>query len=334
MKLIKVIFTIIAILIGAGFASGQEINTFFYSYGLNGLFGLIFCSFLLTCVIYIVLRKSFENDIFKYNDFVHFLFSKYGFIINTIVNFFLLTTFFIMIAGFGAYFSQEVKISPYIGSAFLAVLCFFTFMNNIESILKISSFLVIILIIFIIIISFINISTINYSIVTTKLFQNARSGWLLDSLLYCSYNSILLIPILISLKNNIHKNKDIITISVLSGLIVLVLSISIFLLLTKIDTNINKLEMPIIYVISHFYKSFKKIYAFIILSSIYTTAISVGIGFLENIVKNKKHYKYIVLFMCITGFLISGLGFTNLVTKLYPFFGYLGLVQIALLFCR
>ena len=264
MKLIKVIFAIIATLIGAGFASGQEINTFFYKYGINGFLGLIFCSFLFTCIIYTVLRKSIENDIFKYKDFVQFLFFKYGFVINSIVNFFLLTTFFVMIAGFGAYFSQELNISPYIGSAFLAVLCFFTFMHNIESILKISTFLVPILIVFIIIISFINISSINYNIVSTNLFQNTRSGWLLNSILYCSYNSILLIPILISLKNTIHKSRDIITVSVLSGLIILTLSLSIFFLLTKIDININKLEMPIIYVISRFYKSFRKIYAFII----------------------------------------------------------------------
>ena len=70
---------------------------------------------------------------------------------------------------------------------------------------------------------------------------------------------------------------------------------------------------------------------FIILASIYTTAISIGMSFLENTSVTTISYPLIVLIMCITGFAISGLGFSNLVAMLYPFFGYLGLIQIWLL---
>ena len=74
------------------------------------------------------------------------------------------------------------------------------------------------------------------------------------------------------------------------------------------------------------------IYAFIILTSIYTTAISIGMSFIDNITTTiKTSYSLIVLIMCITSFGISGFGFSNLVANLYPFFGYLGIVQIWLL---
>ena len=81
-------------------------------------------------------------------------------------------------------------------------------------------------------------------------------------------------------------------------------------------------------VISRYFSKFKTIYAFIILSSIFTTAISIGIGFLKNVCKTKKSYPQWVLFMCISSLLISNFGFSNLVKILYPIFGYLGIIQV------
>ena len=69
-------------------------------------------------------------------------------------------------------------------------------------------------------------------------------------------------------------------------------------------------------------------YGFVILSSIFTTSISLGGSFLQNIASNKKSYTQIAIIMCITSLLISKIGFSNLVNILYPIFGYLGLIQI------
>ena len=70
-KIAKVIFTIIAALIGAGFASGQEINKFFYIYGLNGIAGLFVCSILLICIIYKTFNILQSESISNYKDFIH-----------------------------------------------------------------------------------------------------------------------------------------------------------------------------------------------------------------------------------------------------------------------
>lgn len=73
---------------------------------------------------------------------------------------------------------------------------------------------------------------------------------------------------------------------------------------------------------------------FIILGSIFTTAISLGTSFLQNTTKTKKSYTQVALIMCITAVLISKVGFSNLVSSLYPIFGYLGLLQIFKLGCH
>ena len=89
--------------------------------------------------------------------------------------------------------------------------------------------------------------------------------------------------------------------------------------------------MPVVYVISKYFANYKKIYAFIILASIFTTAISVGIGFIQNISKNRTSYPQIVLFMCITSLIVSNFGFSKLVNFVYPIFGYVGIIQMIII---
>ena len=139
---------------------------------------------------------------------------------------------------------------------------------------------------------------------------------------------ILLIPVLISLRKQITKTSNIKYIAIISGILMITISVMIFMLLTKVDVDISTLEMPIVYVIRTFFTKFKSIYAFIILSSIFTTAISIGIGFLQNVSKSKKSYAQFVAFMCITSLLVSNLGFSKLVNLVYPIFGYIGIAQI------
>ena len=153
-------------------------------------------------------------------------------------------------------------------------------------------------------------------------------SWLLQSILYCSYNMLLLIPVLVNLRNYIKSKKQIIYISVISSTIIFILAISIYLLLINVDVNFNSLEMPAVYVISTLMPQFKTIYGIVILLSIFTTAISDGIAFLENVCKNKTYFPQIAAIMCITSVIISNFGFSNLVKNLFTLFGYLGLIQI------
>ena len=86
--------------------------------------------------------------------------------------------------------------------------------------------------------------------------------------------------------------------------------------------------MPIVYVINQKYRNFKYIYGILILIAIFTTAISVGISFLNNISKENKKFKQYTAILCITSILISPIGFSKLVQILFPLFGYLGLIEI------
>ena len=330
-NIFKVVFVIIGTMIGAGFASGQEMYLFFFSYGIEGLIGILISSL----IIGVVISKTFQvvnrYGIDTYKDFLKVLIKRKGkiaLVINFIINSFILITFFIMIAGFGAYFEQELGINSLIGSSILAILTFVIFMTSVKGVVKANELLVPLLIGFLAVIGITNLKEIPFGALGNYMIRVKEDSFVLSAILYSSYNSILLIPVLLTLKNYLKDKKQILSIATISTIIIILLSIIVFLLLVRVDVDITNLEMPAVYVVSHSFKILRYIYGFIILGSIFTTTISLGTSFLQNITKNKKSYTQIAVIMCITSVLVSKIGFSNLVNLLYPFFGYLGLVQI------
>ena len=363
-NILTITMVIIGSIIGAGFASGQEINSFFYRYGIIGILGIIISIFLISLIIYKVFLIIKKENINTYKNFLENIFenkninkkiiqeknnkkiinkknklkinnkklnkNKYlniSNITNIIINIFLIISFFIMIAGFGAYFEQEYKISAILGSSILAVICLIIFMKNIEGLLKINKYLIPILIIFMIIIGIKNINNLNIIEINNEKIINNFLPSILSGIIYASYNIILLIPVLITLKNKIKKN-NIFLISFFSGIILFILSLIIYFLLFNIKININQIEMPAVYCVGKYFPEFKKIYEFIIVISILTTAISEGISILENMCKSKKSYTQFAVILCITSVFFSKIGFSNLINLLYPIFGVLGFFQI------
>lgn len=329
-KILKAVFVIIGALIGAGFASGQEIYIFFYQYGINGIFGIIISSILLGFVTYKVLCICKENEVTNYKSFLEIFIKKEKQleIFNMIMNIFILITFYIMIAGFGAYFEQQFGIYSLIGSIILSLICYFVFLKDVSGLIKVSQYIVPLLIGSLLIIGISVIDSKNILEISHYVTENTNWKWILDSVLYGSYNTILLIPVLIALRKLVSNKKEQGIISIVTTILVIVLSLIVFFMLTKVDVDIKNLEMPAVYVASKISVVFKYIYGFIILSSILTTSISLGTSFLENTAHDKKKHKQYAALICVSAVLVSNVGFSNLVNLLYPIFGYIGLFQI------
>ena len=325
------IFSIIGTLIGAGFASGQEIYVFFYKYGINGILGLILCSFMIGIIIYMTLHTVYNKKINNYESYLHENFNskKMCYVSNIIVNVFLLITFYIMVAGFGSYFEQQFNISNTIGVIIFSFLCFIVLIKDIERVKKVNSIIVPTLIIVILVLGLLSLKQIK--ILNIKVMNNSYN-WILQAFVYCSYNIILVIPVLVSLGKYIKNKNQIKLISIISLTIVFILALSIFLILMTVKVDYTKIQMPAVYAIDKSFSQFSYIYGVVILLSIFSTAISIGISFINNMKKKKKSYPQIAAKMCISSIIISNFGFSNLVKIFFPVFGYLGMLQILVIF--
>lgn len=322
-KLFSSVMVIIGTIIGAGFASGKEIYIFFYKYQKYGFWGLVITSILLGAIIYAVIRSCQKNNIDNYECFLRKICkSNSGYsIIKFIINTFLLMTFYVMASAFGEYFKQEFNIIKIIGIAIIVVLSFFILIRRTNGLIKVNTILVPVLIISIIYFGKIN----PYNITNVDLINNGNINWFISSIIYASYNSIILIPVIVSISDS--KVKPLL-ISAISSMLIFILGSIIFFLLPNLD-NIDKIEIPTLYIMSNFNIIYKYIFGIVILISIFTSCISCGNAFLENF--NNNNYKKIAIIICSVALVISELSFSNLVNVLYPFFGVLGLLQIGLI---
>ena len=325
-----ILFSIIGTLIGAGFASGQEIYLFFYKYGLNGIIGLVLCSVLIGIITYKAFLIIYNNKTNTYEEFLGKIFKskKIIKISNITINAFLLITFYIMLSGFGAYFEQRFQINSLIGTLILAIICFFVLLKDIEGVKKVNSVCVPILVILVLTIGFFSLKEYN----PKNIERSYSFSWIIQAIIYSSYNMILVIPVLVSLGKYIKSKKQIRLISIGTALIIFNLAISIFFILASLNVDYSKIQMPVVYAIDNNFIKFSGIYGFVILLSIFSTEISIGISFLKNVAKDKKSFPQIVAMMCISGVMISNFGFSNLVKILFPLFGYIGIVEFVCLF--
>ena len=303
---------------------GQEIYLFFYRFGTKGLLGIIICNIIMAIIIYKTLKILYENNINTYKNFLDKIFlenEKLSNITNIIINIFLCATFFIMISGFGTYLSQSFGMNQIIGSSILALISYIVFLRKIEDFAKINNIVIPILITIILIIGIINI--VNLKKIDNNIYLDKSYFWILQAILYASYNLVLVEPVLVNLKQFLKNKKQILKISIGVGIIMTILATLEFLLLTNVDVNFKNLEMPLVYVVEKTFPRFTYLYGIIILIAIFTTAVSVGISFLNNISKNKKSFPQKAEILCISSVIISQISFSKLVEYLFPLFGFL-----------
>lgn len=220
-------------------------------------------------------------------------------------------------------------------------MCYFIFLKNVNGLIKISNNLIPILIFFIIYISLkndsLNISILNCTALYIKQVNFSASISMLiksiiKSVLYASYNCILLIPVLVTLKEQIKNSKKIISIAVASSVLLMLLSFSVFNILSNGSIEDFKLEMPIISIVKQNGIFYQKIYLVIIGISIFTTAVSSGCSFLNNCSNNKKQFKRYLILMSISAIFLSQISFSTLVNLLYPVLGIVGIIEIIIIF--
>lgn len=331
-NIFKVCFVIIGTIIGAGFASGKEIYTFFCIFGVKGLLGILISNGIIGLVIYMTFNMILNYNIKTYSEFTFHLVGSnklLNYTINNLMNIFLLISFIVMVSGFGAYFNQEFNIPTIWGSIIISILTFFTFFKDINGIVKINTLLIPILIFLVILLGIKeSLFSFNFNILT----HTSGFSWILKSILYASYNSILLIPIIINMQNLIKNKKEIKQVIIFTCLIMIILSLIIYIVLSLNILDIKNIEIPIVYIANKYGILYKYLYGFVILIAIFTTAVSQGYSFLSNMAKNKKQYFIYSILICSFSVVFSNIGFGNLLDVLYPLLGYLGLIQIIVLF--
>ena len=322
----------IGTVIGAGFATGQEIMQFFANYGYKGLLGIIISTILFITVAVGVLLKVYNNSLKNYQQLIVPVMGKK---LSLIVEFIILSYLFIgacvMVAGSGALFEEQFHISFNLGLIGMVLLTFLTVIHSVEGILKANTILIPILLIGIITIGISLMIKEDFNFEYIETTPTNSYNWLTSAIMYVSYNIISAIVVLSSLLPVIKNKQTAIKGGVMGGLGLGVLSMFIILPLLLVLNDVNHLEIPMLGVARYVVKNGDIFYSFLIWIAMFTTVVSNSFGFISRICDIINiNFKLMAVVFCLATIPVAKMGFARLVNVFYPIFGYLstGLIFI------
>lgn len=334
MKSILYAAAIVGVIVGAGFASGQEILQFFTNFGWTGTIGVFIATVLFAIIFMQIVQVGSELRTTSHRELLyHISGRKLGLVLDLIVTFFLFGILVVMIAGSGSLFEQQFGLPGFTGNIVMAVLTILTVLLNLDKIIKIMGIFTPILIVLLLIILGYSLSTVDISFAQIAEVSNMESAaapnWLLGSLLYVSYVTAAGFAMLSVIGGTCEHRNSARFGGIFGGILIgFLILISHIAMISKFG-QIQNLDMPILQLASNISPAVGLIMAILILGMIYNTAIGMLYSFVVRFIDNEHpKFKFYIMGVGIVAFLASFVGFTNLVGTLYPITGYLGFILI------
>lgn len=317
--------------IGAGFASGQEIMQFFSTYNTGGFYGIILSGILFSLIGYIVLDKVYNERIQNYSELVYPMVGWFlGWIMELIVTLFMMCLFCVMIAGMGNVVTARFDIQYNNAIVIMSIICMIAMLTDIKGIMNLSAVITPVLIVGMLFIGIYIIvqkdtSVFGYSGYLTILTNN----WLVSALTYVSYNSIMSIVVMSSLLPYLKSRRVGITGGIAGGMLLCVIAFIINVALFLFYPEIKYKELPMLSIVSKNSEGLSNIYTLLLWLAMFTSAIISGYYFINRL-SSKLHMNIKVLTVIASALVIpmASLGFSNLIANIYPVFGYAGIFMV------
>jgi uncharacterized membrane protein YkvI len=331
-SIFKIASAYIGTVVGAGFASGQEVLQFFSAFGWSGLWGIAISSLLFFMIGYSVLLLGRNLKAKSHVDIVQFTNGKVlGFCIDIIITIFLFGALAAMIAGAGAIFHEHFRIPAIWGTLVMALFTLLTVVTGTKGVINAISYVVPFLILSVLFISIYSLLTNPITagdIQTSAALNGATPNWLLASINYASYNIVIAIAVLAPMGAQTKNKRNLFWGALLGSL---GLGLGIFAIYFCVLTNMIDVaakEVPMIEIASRISVIVKFLFAIVLFAEVYTTAVGNLYGFVRR-VSFKLSNLWIIIITTGAALIVSQLGFSTMVKYLYPAVGYGGILFFA-----
>lgn len=322
----------IGTVVGAGFASGQEVLQFFDAFGLAGLWGILVASALFFFIGYSILMLGRKLQAQSHVQIVRFTNGVVlGSFIDIVITIFLFGGLSAMIAGAGAIFKEQFSVAPIWGTIVMALVTLLTVVTGTRGVINAISYVVpflLVSVLFISIFSLVKNPVTAEEIDAASNLPGATPNWLLSAVNYASYNIVISIGVLTPMGAYTQDKKKLLVGALLgaAGLALGLVGIY-FCVLTNISAASVK-ELPMIEAAGRISGVLRMAFAVVLFAEVYTTAVGNLYSLSQRITLRIPKKLFITLAACLA--LLAGqLGFSNMVKYLYPAVGYGGMAFFA-----
>ncbi|MET4562806.1 putative membrane protein YkvI [Lysinibacillus parviboronicapiens] len=324
----------VGLIVGAGFASGQEIMQYFTSFGLYGIAGAIVATIAFAFLGMSLAQLGTDLQTTSHKKVIYHIGGRYvGVILDILITFFLFGVAVVMFAGSGSTFHQMFGINPMVGSIIMVILTILTLLLNVKNIINIIALVTPYLMAIIFIILVYSIFTMDLTIAQQEVIAReqttAAPNWFMGALLYVSYNIAAGAAMLIVMGGTLKDRKVAGLGGLLGGLmlggLILLINIAMFV---KLDV-VNGVAMPTLELAKQIHPVVGVLMSIALLGMMYNTAVGMFYAFTVRFVAPEhKYFKPSIVVIGLLGFAASLVGFTTLVGKVYSTMGYLGFALI------
>jgi uncharacterized membrane protein YkvI len=326
-------FIYMGTLVGAGFASGQEIIKFFTYYGKDGFKGIIIACTLFFLLGYIILKNAIKVQAGSLRDIlIPMSGERLMNIFELFAHLFLACSYYIMLSGCAATLKQGFGI-PYIPAViFLGFTTILWLKGGLKGLAQVNAIMVPV-IIFLTLIIFFNLP---YNKIINQHSITAHRGhyYIFSAIKYVSYNMMTASMVLPSLGTYTKRQDSALGASLLAAVGLFITASVMWSLTAAFYVSVKDVEIPLMWIANKTNPILSIVAVFILLFAMITTALGVGFALISGLShKLGVSYKKALLFLLL-GIPVTSVGFSRLISYIYPLFGLVGIIFVVLVTIR
>ncbi|KGP82322.1 MULTISPECIES: YkvI family membrane protein [unclassified Paenibacillus] len=326
-RVLQIAFTYIGTVVGAGFATGQEILQFFTQYGKWATITIGLSTMLFVWLGTKMMLIAHDTGSRSYEDLNKHLFGqKAGNWITWVTLLILIGVNSVMLAGAGSVFVEHLGLHYQTGLIVTLIGTYLLLGRGIQAILQMNSIVVpMMLLLSLLMIT----STIHHPganrFITLTTDSNPIQVWL-SPLLYTSFNLALAQAVLVPVGNQIRSRKVLKWGGVLGGIGVGFMLMAAHFAMSAQMPGITQFEIPMGSIAFQLGWVVQSIYVSLIFMEIFSTFVADIYGMTLQLRQHVRvHPKLIILAIMLLCYSLSQFGFSSLLSILYPIFGSLAL---------
>lgn len=327
----------VGLLVGAGFATGQEVVQYFTSFGIAGIWGIIVAGAIMTLAgtVFLQLGSYFHasehNTVFR--QVTHPIISK---LLDISVIITLFAIGFVMLAGAGSNMAQQFGWPTWVGSTLMLVLvmaCGLLDVNKVSTVIGAVTPTIVIAVAFVGIYTAFNMPADPGAMMELSAqIESPVDNWLVSALNYNGLALILAVSMSLVIGGDHLDPREAGRGGFWGGILyTCLMGVAFFALLMNADGVVQS-DIPMLYILNGIHPALGFIMSIIIFLMIFNTAIGMFYALGKRLaVGREERYFPIFVVGCLAGYAVSFFGFKTLMSYVYPVIGYIGMIMVVVM---
>lgn len=304
--------TYVGAVVGAGFASGQEVYQFFARYGVDGVVGVCLAGVLFGVLGFLALERGRTGNVGGFGDLYRRVYPPLGVALaEGLTTAFLFIGLGVVASGAAATLVQVAGLPSLLGAVGTIALIVLVVVSGTDGVVRVNAGLIPYLLFMILV-----IAVLSWSHPAIAPTRASNGSWLLSALLYLSYNIFTGIMVLIGIGRKLRSRRQS---AMAAAAAALILSLLAFAEHHTLQTLATIGPLPLVDVAFRVHPGWGALFAISLWIALFTTGIAQAYALREQFGRR-------ILWLVMAAALFGLMRFDELVAVLYPIMGMVAVV--------